>query len=440
MIVLLLGASGFIGKAVVQRLVLAGHRPILAGRDVQSLARGFPGLEIRHLDFSVLTSPKDWMPELAGVDAVINCVGVFSASDALCERLHATVPEALAKACLAARVRKILHISALGADPHGATAYWRSKGKGEQAIAALDPEGETLAWAILRPSLVYGPGGQSAAFFSALALSPLQPKFSDAGSVQPLAVRDLADAILSLLERSGPMALRLNAVGPEPMPMDEMLDGYRRWMGLGKALRLPMPRSALSWAGKIGDWTKSAFVNKDSMTMLRQGSHSHSGQFRKEAASQLRPLLGGLTAQQDGTEARRQAWLFWSAPILRMSLAILWLVTALVSAFVYPETASLVLLAQAGLEAESVGRVFLYGSALLDGVIGVLLLIGWRPVLVGTASLALMAVFTLILSIAPDLRDFWSHPFGPVLKNIPIAAATFAMIGLYDGRTPHKKR
>jgi hypothetical protein len=72
--------------------------------------------------------------------------------------------------------------------------------------------------------------------------------------------------------------------------------------------------------------------------------------------------------------------------------------------------------------------VALYGGAALDLILGALLLIGWRPVLVGLLQLASMAIFTLLATGLGG--EYWLHPFAPILKNIPIAAAILIMIAL----------
>jgi hypothetical protein len=70
----------------------------------------------------------------------------------------------------------------------------------------------------------------------------------------------------------------------------------------------------------------------------------------------------------------------------------------------------------------------LYGGAALDLLLGLLLLYGWRPVLVGGLQLASMALFTLLAIGLPS--EYWLHPFAPILKNLPIAAAILAMMAM----------
>ncbi|MET5020895.1 complex I NDUFA9 subunit family protein, partial [Burkholderia pseudomallei] len=73
------------------------------------------------------------------------------------ERLHVALPAALAAACIEARVARMLHVSALGADPHAPSMYLRSKGVGEIALRAQAAAG-ALVVTIFRQSIVFGPG------------------------------------------------------------------------------------------------------------------------------------------------------------------------------------------------------------------------------------------------------------------------------------------
>jgi DoxX-like family len=114
---------------------------------------------------------------------------------------------------------------------------------------------------------------------------------------------------------------------------------------------------------------------------------------------------------------------------LRISLALLWIATGLVSLGLYPVESSLLLLGDAGLEGAP-ALATLYGAALWDLALGVALLARYRPVLVGALQLATMSAFTLI--IAAFLPETWLHPFGPVTKNMPLALATLVMMTLED--------
>jgi hypothetical protein len=106
---------------------------------------------------------------------------------------------------------------------------------------------------------------------------------------------------------------------------------------------------------------------------------------------------------------------------MRVALALMWLWTAAVSLVLYPVQDSLALLARVGLEGTT-AVLALHAAALLDLVLGVLTLAAparWRRPL-WLAQLALIAAYTVLITWF--LPEYWLHPYGPITKNIPVAA------------------
>lgn len=119
------------------------------------------------------------------------------------------------------------------------------------------------------------------------------------------------------------------------------------------------------------------------------------------------------------------AWRVWSL-VGRITVALVWLVTAMLSLGVYPVAGSLALLAHVGLHG-AMAYAALYGGALLDLALGVatLALRGRALRLAYLAQVALILSYTAIISVA--LPAFWLHPFGPILKNLPMLALIGAL-------------
>ena len=152
--VLVTGATGFIGAHVVAALLAAGHEPVPCARNKLFGKRRLPGLDWLKIDFNTDTSVENWLTRVQGVDAVVNCAGILQGSlGQSMDLVHSEGPVALFEACARVGVRRVVQISAIGADPNGATAFSRSKAKGDEALSGLD-----LDWIVLRPSLVYGAG------------------------------------------------------------------------------------------------------------------------------------------------------------------------------------------------------------------------------------------------------------------------------------------
>ena len=129
--VLLTGASGFIGSHLARALRAADYVVIEARRDVAA------GTAAVQADFTRDLSAREWLPKLRGVDAVINAVGILREhGDQTFERIHKRAPQALFTACVAAGVRRVVQISALGADL-GVTRYFVSKRAADDYLTCL---------------------------------------------------------------------------------------------------------------------------------------------------------------------------------------------------------------------------------------------------------------------------------------------------------------
>jgi hypothetical protein len=130
---------------------------------------------------------------------------------------------------------------------------------------------------------------------------------------------------------------------------------------------------------------------------------------------------------------RESAVLGLTVPLLRWSLAAVWIWTGVVSAGLYPVEDSLALLARVGAHGV-LAWVLLYGAALLDLALGLATLWlaqRWRPLL-WLSQFVLIAAYTLIISLR--LPEFWLHPYGPVLKNLPMLAVIALLFLLDDAR------
>lgn len=117
--------------------------------------------------------------------------------------------------------------------------------------------------------------------------------------------------------------------------------------------------------------------------------------------------------------------------LMRYTLAVVWLVSGALSLGIYPRQQSLAMLAGVGLHG-SAAMLALYGGALLDMALGALTLV--RPArLLWQAQAAVILAYTAIITVW--LPQFWLHPFGPVLKNLPILLLLW-LLYRYGNKTP----
>lgn len=123
-------------------------------------------------------------------------------------------------------------------------------------------------------------------------------------------------------------------------------------------------------------------------------------------------------------------------PWLRAAIGLMWIVTGVISLGVYPREASYELLARSGMP-DMLQPYALFGAALLDIILGVLCFIPRRPPWLWMAQAVLILFYTLVISI--KLPEFWLHPYGPILKNVPILAV-LVLLHAVDNSRRHSRR
>ena len=381
--VLITGKQGFIGNALERALVVRGHRVRRVGRP--------------EIDFM---RPVDWRPLLGGIDAVVNAAGLLRGSDEAFRRIHDEGPRELFAACVDLGVRRVVQVSALGADESASSRFHLSKRAADRFLAA-----SALDWAVVQPGLVFGRGGESARLFLGLASAPLILLPGNGRQlVQPVHLDDLVELLQRLVEDAAPVRAMVPAVGPRALALKDYLATLRTQLGLPPARYVEVPLPLLP-------------VDRETLGMLQRGNTAPVLEMERRLG---RPARDPAEFVQGEPALAMEARLAWLLPLMRAMLATMWIVSGVVSFGPYPVEASLVMLARAGLTG-SIALAALYGAALLDIALGVATLVLRRRRWLWRAQLALIAGYTAIITVA--MPELWLHPFGPVLKNLPIAVA-----------------
>jgi uncharacterized protein YbjT (DUF2867 family) len=413
--ILLLG-NGLIGSHLRDTLLVQGHQLRLLSR--RALAH--PECEVIQGDFAALQNAADWLPLLNGIDTVINTVGIFAESAGQSfTALHHAAPQALFAACEASKIKKVIHLSALGAAADSPTAYWRSKGLGDVALMQ-----SKLNWTIVRPSLIYAPDGASSRAFCTLATLPLLPDLQSVGKVQPVHLHDVLALLIKLVEQPLAQQQIINAVGPLAMPLTTWWQQLRLGMGLGRAITLPIAACLQNLAAKSA---LLPLFQPESLTMLRAGNCSDAAPFAAilgRAPQAAAPVNGSA----------RDALLGWLLPLLKLSMALVWLGTAAVCLWAWPRADSYQLLAGVGIPSAWQPLLF-YGSVAMDSLFGLLCLLDLLGVQTRSWRLQWLLVLAYSIIIAIKLPEFLWHPFGPLLKNLPI----MALLLMLDLLSPSKR-
>lgn len=298
--VLVCGASGCIGGAVARMLRARGHEVVEGGRSMPADAGHLP------VDYTAGHDAAHWARCLdgKGVDALVNAVGVLLPSGRnTYDAVHARGPSGLFNGAAQAGVRRIVQVSALGVG-HGPdalrTRYATSKLEADDALRALGAT-RGIDWAIVRPSLVYGPRSQSAGLFRLMTRLPLIGlPGGGQQAVQPIHVDDVAEVIVNMLEHARPIGSEVELAGPKPMRYRDMLAAFRRAQGLGQALWLPVPMPAMKLTAWLAQALPQQALSPDTLTMLEHGNTS-----TRNGAAQW---LGRDPLALDEAVGRRPMW------------------------------------------------------------------------------------------------------------------------------------
>lgn len=416
MVILITGATGFIGRRLVATLRAAGHRVIAvsrhAGADSDAISADFT----RDLD------PERWVPRLSGVDVVINAVGIIrERGQQTFVNIHTRAPQALFAACATAGVKRVIQISALGAE-RGTTGYFKSKHAADMYLAALP-----LSWTIVQPSLVFGAGGASASLFALLASLPIVPLPAGGHQrVQPIHIDDVVGALREIVESSAMTRRRVALVGPAPVSLKDFLQRLRTRMQLPPARFISIPAAMMRASAAVAELLPGSLLDRETLSMLNAGNTA-SPEDTQRVLGRPPGAPEQLLTDEQRDALLREARLAWLLPMLRVSIALVWIWTGIVSLGLYPTQQSYELLARVGIGG-ALAPVMLYGAAVLDLLIGIGTLVLRRRRWLWLLQLAVIGGYTVIITF--KLPEFWLHPYGPLSKNLVMLAAIYLLYTL----------
>ena len=428
--VLVTGATGLIGAAVVARLIAAGHRVVGVARLVGRAARSMPAAEWVALDIAAATRAEDWLPRLAGVDAVVNCAGTLQDSPGDSTRgVHLHGIGALFAACERAGIRRVVHFSAIGVDRETPSDFSLSKRRGDEYLMQRD-----LDWVILRPSVVVGDAAYGgSALFRGLAALPCLPAMPDTGPLQVVQLDDVVETVLFLLAPGAPARVALDLAGPEHLSMSEVVAHYRRWFGWTEARVVAVPGWAAALLYRMGDiagrlgWRPP--LRSTAQREIARGAIGDPGGWTELTGITPQPLAAALARRPVSVQERWFAGMYALKPVVFVVFAAFWIITGLLSLGPgYGIGVGLMLEGGAGI----LSGPAVVAGALLDIAIGCA--IAWRR----TARKGLWAAFALSLFyvvagtiLVPRL---WAEPLGPFLKIFPILMLNLAALAILEDR------
>lgn len=427
------GAYGFLGRHIVSALVANGWTVTAGGRDIAKARRLMPGVEWVAVDFNRDIDAPGWAERLAGCDAVVNCVGVLQSGlrdDS--RRIHVEATQAMIEGARVAGVRRVVHISALGADAAGSTAFARDKAAGDAAVAAID-----IDTIILRPSLVYARDtyGGTRMLRALAGLPAVVPLFAGETKFEPIHADDLAQIVVRCLDAGVPARRTYEIGGPQVISMRGIVAEMRQWLGFGQARFIHAPSMLmrpLLWIGDVVGWLGAPSVMRS--TTLAQAlamPRARSAALIKATGIVPRTMREALAAEPATAEDRLAARLGFALPALRIGLGAFWLVSGVVTLLPGPFAAARTIAEAAGVPpAWSAPAVA--AMAMIDAALGLPMLIGVKVRLVALLQAGTALAYLLVLGLL--VPSLFLDPLGSLVKIVPVLFASLVVAAASEER------
>lgn len=260
-----IGGSGFLGLHVAKALARSGHQNCILTRDASGLGkfRLLGGVETRNAD---VFDGNQLAVELRDADAVVSMAGILneSGSDGKgFHRIHVELVERIIEACTNTGVRRVLHVSALGAG-QGESHYQKSKGEAEALLAASG-----LDVTIFRPSVIFGRGDSFFNRFAALLkLAPVMPLACPESTLQPVWSGDVAAAMRIALDDNRGVNAVWELGGPQVYTLKELVAWTASTLGLRRAI-VGLPQGVSRLQASVMDFVPGKPFSTDNFRSLQ---------------------------------------------------------------------------------------------------------------------------------------------------------------------------
>ena len=268
--VVILGGTGFVGRHLVARLLQDGHRITVLSRAATADQRGVlpAAVAVREGDVGDVRFLRE---VFADADAVVNLVGILNETGddgSGFQRVFVGIAEAVIAAMQAAGVSRLLQMSALHAG-EGESHYLLARGHAEQRVRA-----SPLAWTLLRPSVIAGPGdGLFCRFDALLRLSPVLPMGRADARFQPVWIGDVTEAFARALGDDASIGGSYDLVGPQVMTLAQIVQLTAQARGRRRAV-IALPAALGRLQAEIGEHLPGKPISRDNWRSLQTDSVS----------------------------------------------------------------------------------------------------------------------------------------------------------------------
>ncbi len=272
--ILVLGGSGFLGRTLVARLVErwgAGGGRITVPTRRLGHARALQPLPTVDVVQADVHDAEQLAHLVRSRDAVVNLVATLHGDADTFARVHVELPRKIARACVGASVRRLLHVSALGVARDAPSLYLRSKWAGETVLREAAAEGAArLDLTLLRPSVMFGEEDRLLNLFAQLqAVAPVVPLAAADAKFQPVWVDDVALAIVRCLERRETFGRTYECVGPQVVTLADLVRLAGRCSGRPRPV-LALPRALGRLQARVMEWAPGPpLMSRDNLASMQ---------------------------------------------------------------------------------------------------------------------------------------------------------------------------
>ncbi|MBK5569076.1 SDR family oxidoreductase [Ensifer sp. SSB1] len=424
--VLILGATGFIGSALLDRLASDGHKVTGLGRNVTRARLKRPEAQWLAADLAHMRDAGDWRPLIESHDVIVNCAGALQ--DGLADDVAATQETAMLTLYAAAKGSpvRIVQISAPRGSAGSDSAFLATKFRADEALAASG-----IPHVILRPMLVLGRNAHGGtALLRALAALPfVTPLVHAQARVETVALSDVAEAVSAAVAGLMPEGSDFVLGHGEPPTLAELVALHRQWLGLRAARTISLPPALAAPVGLLADlagrlgWRSP--LRSTALSVMAGGVSAKGGAHAKV------PLLSArqsLAANPSGVQDLWFARLYLLKPLMIVGLSLFWLLSGLIPLFDL-DAARQHFLRFLG---HAPATTLTLATCIADIALGIAVLVRpWaRRVLVGMLGLTVAYLASATL-VEPEL---WADPLGPLVKVLPSLLLTLATLAILDER------